>query len=142
MESRSWWKRGKQATASPTSEGSVSIECLAISEEQLPTLFRVIAERTPTGTWGMKRSPAIEAVLARAVAPHTLTADGSLTRPHSYGVYEVRNPPAGVTRYRFGNHPVRMRELIAEHQAINLIATFLTRDDALALAHLLREEEG
>ncbi len=141
MELRVWWKRDKQAGKRPSSEEVGTIGCMATDPEQLPSLFRLVAERTPTWTWGVKRSPAAEALLSLAVAPHTLSADGALTDPRSFGVYDLESPPAGVMRYRFGNHPVRMRELIAEHPQVRLLATFLNRHDAQALARLLREEQ-
>ncbi len=75
-------------------------------------------------------------LLALAVGERTLRADGSLTLPRSFGVYRVTGARKSGRTYRFGNHPVRMRELIAEYGGASLVAVFLERHLAEELASL------
>ena len=80
-------------------------------------------------------SRTIQQLKARAVSPGSVRPDGQLTMPRTYGVYEL---PAGVQntrRFRFGNHPVRLRELEREFGACKLLYLFKARADAAAMAN-------
>lgn len=72
----------------------------------------------------------------RAVLPNSVRPNGPLTIPRSYGVYRVHAPGASRA-FRFGNHPVRARELEQEFGRCSLEALFLSRKDAVALAGFL-----
>lgn len=96
-----------------------------------------MAENTPVGRWRRDVPAHAQALLSRAVEPHTLRADGRYTLPRSFGVYEIAKPPAGVARYHLGNHPVRQRELAREHGDATLVALYLERDDAEYLTRVL-----
>ena len=87
----------------------------------------------------MRYSPAIEALLGEAVAPCSLSPDGIYTRPRSWGVYEISPPDSGraTRRFRFGNHPIRERELSAEFGGVRVIAVYTSRTLAESLASLL-----
>ena len=43
----------------------------------------------------------------KAFSSTVVTADGNLTRPRSYGVYQLPRSSDGARTFRFGNHPVR-----------------------------------
>jgi hypothetical protein len=81
----------------------------------------------------------VKALLAQAVSPSSVVVDGNLTRPPTWGVYEI-DPPRGVTtkRFRIGNHPVRQRELTDEFGGpAKLRALFRSRTLAVELAEQL-----
>ena len=78
----------------------------------------------------------LQQLLARSIDPTRVRSDGALTAPRSYGVYMLPATCKGTRRWRFGNHPIRQRELTAEHGAAKLEALFLSRRDAAALARL------
>jgi hypothetical protein len=79
-----------------------------------------------------------ESLLAKGVDPKQLMSDGYLTRPRSWGVYEIfPEPPAATRRFREGNHPVRMKELEKEFGRVRLVRVFLTKDAARELANYL-----
>ena len=85
----------------------------------------------------------IEELLSRAVDPSTLTADGHLTSPRSWGVYELhmtRGP--SVRRFRFGNHPVRLRELEHDFGLVRTVAVFTSRTTAEEVQRLLNERRS
>ncbi len=79
----------------------------------------------------------IEALQAEAVSPSCVQLDGTLTIPRSYGVYELTDSVGSTRRFRFGNHPIRMRELEAEFMKCTLKFLFLTREAAVATAFIL-----
>ena len=79
----------------------------------------------------------IEALQIQAVSPDSVRPQGSLTVPRSYGVYELCDHVGSTKRFRFGNHPIRMRELEAEFTACALRYLFLTREAAVAMASVL-----
>ena len=54
------------------------------------------------------------------------------TIPRSWGVYEVANYAA--SQFRFGNHPVRERELRREFSRVTLLALYEERELAKARA--------
>ncbi len=86
----------------------------------------------------MLNTPAVQRLLALAVAESSVVIDGSLTKPRTWGVYEIE-PPAGnrsTRRYRLGNHPVRQRELENEFGAAKRLALFTSR----ALAEQLERQ--
>lgn len=79
----------------------------------------------------------MEALKAKAVSPDSVQPDGTLTVPRSYGVYELSDSVGAARRFRYGNHPVRMRELEREFSTCALRYLFLTRDVAVARASIL-----
>jgi hypothetical protein len=81
-------------------------------------------------------------LLSRAIDPNSVHDDPSspgLTTPRSYGVYDIASlhRTSCGRRFRYGNHPVRMRELAHEYGQATLIALFRDRDDAKSLADFL-----
>lgn len=80
----------------------------------------------------------LESILARAISPNSVKGDGTLTRPRSFGVYELATPGTSA-RYRFGNHPVRQLELERDFGGCKLEHLFLRREDARDAARLLNE---
>ena len=70
----------------------------------------------------------------KAFSSTVVTADGNLTRPRSYGVYQLPRSSDGARTFRFGNHPVRQAELDREFGSSRLIIVFLDRQDAVELA--------
>lgn len=77
----------------------------------------------------MLNSPAVQRLLALAVAESSVILDGSYTKPRTWGVYEIE-PPANnrsTRRYRLGNHPVRQRELEQEFGVAKRLALFTSR---------------
>lgn len=78
----------------------------------------------------------LEDLMRHAVSEATLVADGILTRPRSYGVYDIGLGHGGTKRYRFGNHPIRGTELRAEFGQARVVAIFLERQHARAVANI------
>ena len=72
----------------------------------------------------------LDSVLARAINPIRVRPDGHLTSPRSYGVYLLPAAHKSTRRVRFGNHPVRQRELEAQYGSTRLLHLFLSRQDA------------
>lgn len=66
----------------------------------------------------------------------TLTSKTGYTLPRTWGTYEL-SASGQTRRFRYGNHPVRMTELIHEFGACKVVATFYSQDEARALAQLL-----
>lgn len=130
---KGWWKRRSavQDAESPSREEPVS--CMGTDPAGLARQLRRVAQMTPAGAQGIPSSPAIAALLERAVDPGTLRAEGRYTQPRTYGVYEVPDTPEGAARYHFGNHPVRKQELEREHGQVVLIAAFDDREFAQRL---------
>ncbi|MBX3628106.1 MAG: hypothetical protein KF892_24060 [Rhizobacter sp.] len=80
----------------------------------------------------------VDALLAKGVQASALAADGSYTKPRSWGVYEIAPPKRTATRlYRLGNHPVRQRELEQEFGKAKVVSLFTSRTLAEELAKLL-----
>ncbi len=129
------WLRGAKATLAPVEPAGIG--CLGEPPADLRQQLQRIAENTPVGGWRRDVPVEAEALLARAVEPHTLRADGRYTVPRSFGVYEIPRPAAGVARFHFGNHPVRQRELAREHGDGMLVALYQERDDAEHLCRVL-----
>lgn len=87
----------------------------------------------------MKTGSAVDALMVQSISPSSVIADGPLTRPRTWGVYQI-DPPHGkpAQRFRRGNHPIRQRELTAEFgKPAQLIALFRTETLAIELARLL-----
>jgi hypothetical protein len=78
---------------------------------------------------------------ALAITESSVRFHGTLTVPRSFGVYRIGGNARGTRQYRFGNHPIRQRELIREFRTAPLEALFLERLLALELAKLLNEEK-
>ena len=84
------------------------------------------------------RQERVDALLAKGVEASALAADGSYTKPRSWGVYEITPPKRTATRpYRLGNHPVRQRELEQEFGKAKVVSLFTSRTLAEELAKLL-----
>ena len=70
----------------------------------------------------------------RAFSSNSVTVNGNLTQPRSYGVYQLPRSSEGTSTFRFGNHPIRQIELEREYGSCRLIILFLDRQDAVELA--------
>lgn len=80
----------------------------------------------------------VDELVAKGVEASVLVADGSYTKPRSWGVYEIKPPQVTSTRrYRLGNHPVRQRELEQEFGKVEVVRLFTSRASAEELAKLL-----
>jgi len=79
----------------------------------------------------------IDILLERATNPLSLRSDGSYTIPRSFGVYRIIKQGNVGRRFRFGNHPVRMNEIIRDFGDCEVKALFLEREDAEDLAREL-----
>jgi hypothetical protein len=75
-------------------------------------------------------------LLAKAIKSTAFNVVGTLTIPRTYGVYRLGSKTKSVRRFRFGNHPIRQRELINEHGAADIIAVFFDRRHAEELASI------
>ena len=80
-----------------------------------------------------------ELLESRSISPASVRDDGPLTIPRSFGVYVLPASHGSTRRYRFGNHPVRLNELVAEFGDARLHLLFRVRSDAEALAKILNE---
>ena len=58
------------------------------------------------------------------------------TRPRSYGVWELPETKGGK-RYRYGNYPIRGKELVRDLGAARLIALYTSRVAAKSYADSL-----
>ena len=76
-----------------------------------------------------------QALLKRSVQEHQVVLDGRLTSPRTWGTYDLGSSRS--RRFRYGNHPIRMTELLREHGKCSLVALFHTQQDANQLASLL-----
>lgn len=65
--------------------------------------------------------------------------DGNLTIPRSFGVYRLTGPKKSGREHRFGNHPVRLHELVRDFGGASLEALFTERKLAEELATLLNK---
>ena len=79
----------------------------------------------------------IEQIITRAISPYGVRPDGSLTFPRSYGVYRIPSSAGSTRTFRFGNHPVRQRELERDFGSCTLEYLFMAREDAQAVAKAL-----
>lgn len=61
------------------------------------------------------------------------------TLPRSYGVWELPNKSCGK-KYRFGNNPVREKELAKEFGSVKMVDLYLSRESARDQANKLNEE--
>jgi hypothetical protein len=84
----------------------------------------------------------IETLVGRTISPSHVLQDGVFTHPRSYGVYELPKSSLGTCRFRYGNHPVRMRELEREYGSCKLLYLFLQRIDAVAMVTILKSSES
>lgn len=87
----------------------------------------------------MSRSQ-INDLLSRAIGPGQVRPDGYLTSPRTFGVYRVTGARREGREFRFGNHPVRQRELIQQYGGARLEALYLERSLAELLARLLNDQ--
>jgi len=82
----------------------------------------------------------MDQIIGRAISPSSDEEKGRYTNPRSYGVYKLPAHCGATRRYRFGNHPVRRRELnLAYRTTCELMYLFLSREDAMALASMLND---
>nr|CAS02934.1 putative integron gene cassette protein [uncultured bacterium] len=79
-------------------------------------------------------SSTIKALALKAISPRAVHADGPLTSPRSFGVYQLPQTAKNTRLFRFGNHPVRQHELEREFGSCKLLYLFLSRSDAVAMA--------
>jgi hypothetical protein len=92
---------------------------------------------------GLRRGPeSTQAVMARAISERAVVMDGDLTHPRSFGVYQIPRANKAVRLFRYGNHPVRMRELEREFGSCSLRHLFLSRHDAQRVANELNGYGG
>lgn len=84
----------------------------------------------------------IEELLTHSIPITSVRTNGKVTSPPSWGVYELErsNTALPSRRFRFGNHPIRQYELIAEYNSAKLLALFPERRIALELARALNYE--
>jgi hypothetical protein len=113
------------------------ISCLGEPPIDMERFNQQLVENTPYGMERKDLPPAVQALLESAVMPYTLTRAGRYTQPRSYGVYELAEPPVSTTRFHFGNHAVRLRELQHAYGRVHLFALFLKREDAEELCRIL-----
>jgi hypothetical protein len=83
--------------------------------------------------------PTLQKIIARAISPSSVRPNGWLTFPRSWGVYRVPSSAGSMRSFRFGNHPVRQRELEREFGSCKLEYLFATREDARTVALALEE---
>lgn len=83
----------------------------------------------------------IKHIVTRAISPAAVRPDGRLTIPRSFGVYRIPSSAASTCSFRFGNHPVRQRELEREFGSCKLEYLFLDREDAKTVALALAEQK-
>jgi hypothetical protein len=79
-------------------------------------------------------SSTIKALALKAISPKEVRADGTLTAPRSFGVYQLPKTTKNTRLFRFGNHPVRQHELEREFGSCKLLYLFRSRPDAVAMA--------
>jgi hypothetical protein len=77
-----------------------------------------------------------QALLERSLSQCQISLDGRLTIPRTWGTYDL-GASAGGRRFRYGNHPIRMTELLREQGECSLVALFYAQQDASRLAALL-----
>ena len=82
----------------------------------------------------------LQNAIVRAISEADVREDGPLTVPRSYGVYRLPTGVGATRRYRFGNHPVRMRELRLEFGRCALEHLFRDREDAKFVAATLNAD--
>lgn len=56
------------------------------------------------------------------------------TIPRSYGVYQLSGSKRGTKFFRYGNHPIRMKELQREFGSVTHVALYKSRDSAIQRA--------
>ncbi|OTG81639.1 hypothetical protein [Acinetobacter sp. ANC 4648] len=85
----------------------------------------------------------IKILINKSIGFDQVKADGMYTLPKTYGVYQLPLSITNTKRYRFGNHPIRLKELIAEFGSCEhyQVSLFLDREDAKNLARLMTQGE-
>ena len=78
-------------------------------------------------------------LLALSIKASSVSADGNLTIPRTFGVYRLIGPKKSGREHRFGNHPVRLHELVRDFGGASLAALFNERKLAEELATLLNK---
>lgn len=77
-------------------------------------------------------------LLSGSVQNHgLLSTNGRLTNPRTWGTYDLGAHGKDDRRFRYGNHPIRMAELLREHSRSSVVAVFYTRHEAQTLAKML-----
>ena len=82
----------------------------------------------------------IESIMRRAIGSNRFRIEGNYTAPRSFGVYRLTGQGDIGKKFRFGNHPVRMNELLRDYRACDIEGIFLDRSDAKTLASLLNSD--
>lgn len=86
----------------------------------------------------LEMSEEYQSMLNKAVQNQsTISSDGRYTSPRTWGTYDLGTAAGKFRRFRYGNHPIRMAELIREHGVCDVVATFYSRKEAHELAALL-----
>ena len=82
----------------------------------------------------------IDTIVHRAIDESSTRAAGPLTEPRTYGVYRLPASAGATRRVRYGNHPVRKRELEKEFgMKCPLVHLFRSRDDAKTVSDALND---
>lgn len=89
--------------------------------------------------WDIPTSTRVKELLAVSIPVPSASVQGKYTTPRTWGVYEIApSRDRGATRrFRFGNHPIRQRELELEFSDAGIVALFHERAFAEELARLL-----
>jgi hypothetical protein len=86
----------------------------------------------------MKHTRSIDELLAKLLpSAQFANAQGPLTKPRTWGVYELPDSRRRGRKFRFGNHPIRQQELQRAFGTARLVAIYGKRDLADALAREL-----
>lgn len=85
----------------------------------------------------------VESLMKRTINSRQLSPDGIYTSPRSHSVYRLVSTRDVGKKYRYGNHPIRLRELVREvHEhdpfgRCEIVGIFLRKEEARSLAQLL-----
>ena len=74
-------------------------------------------------------------LLSNAVALGEVVVNGAYTKPKTYGVYQLAGKDKSGRTYRYGNHPVRMNELVWDYGKVELVALFRSADRDRTCSH-------
>ncbi len=77
--------------------------------------------------------------MAQTIQLQDTQPDDLYTIPRTYGVYELSSSAIHTEKFRFGNHPVRLNELVKEFGECQIYGNilYLNREDAKNQADLL-----
>ena len=83
-------------------------------------------------------------LMAKSVEPKHYQIDSAnrnYTKPRTWGVFAIPDKSAAGKKYRFGNYPIRQKELEKEFGVVEFIALFEKREDAKTLIDLLENKK-